>query len=365
MASSEGLSHQFNPIRNRVYEQETSTPLPGTGKHPQGRLFNPTGAYRGDPWKLHPENWMAQGGTAPYNQVPSRGDIISWHASESSQLPRYDDPHSRQVSEDFGQSDDYSQQLSDDDFDDFNDYTDYSVDEQERPMADYGSAIGMHFGSILAAKERAGRAFVHPVRIPRETLEEPPPGSFSTDRPGGAYGGQYRSQHKIRNYETGEVSEDVRWTDRAANYAERATDLVEQGKTIAYRNDVEAAGSTSYRALPETVRTWSEDVLEAPTGSFDVGRPHPGLTHLAKQGYNPVALTSDRPLSAFGREQETWRSPVPAFEQLSLFQEPPTQSWLQPPESEFPSKSTLPSRVEAFDSGRSWHLRKPDEEHSW
>ena len=85
--------------------------------------------------------------------------------------------------------------------------------------------------------------------------------------------------------------------------ASKATDLVESGKTLAYRNDVEAKGSTSYRTLPETTRTWSEDVMQARNplngrpASEKYGwsgdehafrnKPHPGLVHLAEQGYDP------------------------------------------------------------------------------
>lgn len=309
-----------------VYEAERSTPLPGTAKHPQGRLFAPVGGYAGDPWKLHPDAWM--GGKA-------HSDPIAWHNSDSSQLPRYDDAENRQIDQYDHEGADWGNEEIDEDGEYNDDYHDFSVDDKDRPMATYGSAVGMHLGDVAAAMT-FGREYTHPMRIPADTIAAPPKGNFSTERPGGSIAaGSMRSQNRIVNSETGERSEDTRWSDPAANFASRATDLVESGKTLAYRNDIEAPGSTSYRTLPETGRTWSEDVLGSttPSGrnmpghSADTehgfrGTPHPALVHLASLGYNPVQRKSE----------------------LSM-----------------PDEANI-ARRNAFEAGQAWSLRKPKKE---
>lgn len=269
--------------------------LPGTAKHPQGRLFAPVGDYRGDPWKLAPENWIGGGDT------PAHSDITAWHSTEHASLPRYDQPQG--VDPDHYDGPDWDNANDEDN----PDYHDYSVDSKDRPIAEHGSAIGMHFGSLRAAIDRAKsgsieeRSYVHPVRIPQRTLVDPPQGSFRTPRPGGSFaGGWYRAN------KPGPDGEWSTWSDTAANHAERGTDMVEAGKTIPYENEAEDKGSISYRTLPETTRTWAEDVLNARApgsgrpagaGTPDVdwndehavrNVPHPALVHLAERGYNPV-----------------------------------------------------------------------------
>jgi len=74
------------------------------------------------------------------------------------------------------------------------------------------------------------------------------------------------------------------WGDKTANSLLPSTrDVIEQqvaeGSVIPYKNETEDFGSTSYRARPEAVRTWSEDV-QADNNSA------PALKHLAKKGYN-------------------------------------------------------------------------------
>jgi hypothetical protein len=294
VADGEHLSQQTR----HLWLADKSRPYEGTEKHPQGRLFAPTGGYTGDPMRLHPSNWMRQSDT------PAHDDVISWHGSEDSQLARSDEYEHRASDPSDFEGADWGNAYYDDEGEENEDYRDWSVDSQERPMTNYGSAVGMHFGDLEAAASRAPRPFMHPARIPAETLADPPRGTFMTERPGGSIaGGPYRSNNDIVNRETGERTKDTRWSDSAANYAEKATDLVEQGKTLAYRNDVEAVGSTSYRALPETARTWSEDVMQARnplngrpasekygwTGDEHAFRnkPHPALVHLAEAGYDP------------------------------------------------------------------------------
>ena len=348
------------PQFHGTWLSDKATPLPGTPRTPQGRLFAPTGRYTGDPMRLHPTNWMGQGDT------PAHEDIVSFHSSESSQLPRYDDPHSRQIDqyEHEGPDWDNSEMTEEGDYNE--DYTDFSVDEKDRPMANYGSAVGMHFGDVKAGIERdkdRTREHIHPVRIPSETLTDPPRGNFSTERPGGSIAaGPYRSNVNVINAETKEISPDTRWNDAAANFATKATDLVESGKTLAYRNDVEAAGSTSYRALPETVRTWSEDVLGA--SSPRTGRaatagerpdeesgfrnePHPALVHLAQQGYNPVVRRSER-------ARDTPVQPELPLEPQGL------NDNIRKAEIE-ESKS----RFAEFHAGKTWSMRKPKEQDAW
>lgn len=343
---------------------DKAAPLPGTPRTPQGRLFTPTGRYTGDPMRLSPSNWMkqpAEGETAAHD------DIVSFHSSESSQLPRYDDPDSRQIDPAEHEGVDWDNEQYDENMEENEDYTDFSVDEKDRPMANYGSAVGMHFGDVKAAVDRDKdriRENIHPVRIPGETVTPPPRGNFSTERPGGSIAaGPMRSNVRIVNAETGEMKEDTRWADPAANFATKATDIVEKGGTLAYRNDVESAGSTSYRALPETVRTWSEDVLGAT--SPRTGRPatagehpdtehgfrnepHPALVHLAQQGYNPLIRRSARGQDPGGVQPELPLEPQGLNDHVR-------KAVLE--------EST--SRFKTFHEGRTWAMDKPKEQDRW
>lgn len=323
---------------------DRSQPLPGTTKHPQGRMFAPIGNRAGDPWKQSPENWLRQSDT------PSHNDIITWHASESSQLARYDDADSRQLDQYDFEGADWDNHEIDEEGNYNEDYTDFSVDAKDRPMADYGSAIGMHFGDPGAAGARPGsREWVHPARIPQESLVQPPRGNFATDRPGGSIAaGPYKSHTTIYNSETGESTPDTRWSDPAANFADKATDLVESGKTIAYRNDVEMPGSTSYRTLPETTRTWGEDVLEDKTA-------HPAMRAAAEQGFNPVMRSSQK-------------TPAHLSTQLSIpFQRSEGLPMHPPPEvQENNNRNRVHmERSQAFSAGRLWSLQRPSSQDRW
>jgi hypothetical protein len=377
MAEGEHLSEQTR----HLWLADKSTPLEGTAKHPQGRLFNPGGSYTGDPMRLHPSNWLKQGDT------PAHSDVISWHGSEESALPREDLYEHRASDEGDFEGSDWNNPYYDDEGEENPDYVDYSVDSHDRPMTNYGSAVGMHFGSLKAVVDRDSKAtprpFVHPARIPEATMAPPPTGGFSTDRPGGSIAsGLYRSGQTIVNQETGEKTVDTRWGDAAANYAEKGTDLVEQGKTLAYRNDVEAQGSTSYRTLPETARTWSEDVMQARSpingrpASEKYGwsgdehafrnKPHPALVHLAEKGYDPVVLPKETPRTIGMTSEEPLQMSLP-FGNRNDDDKLADALGVQPQTYEQAARVSLSSdvnkasaaRQEAFDAGRLWTMRKP------
>jgi hypothetical protein len=361
--NGEHLGPQTRRFWRSWVADQTSGPYEGTAKHPQGRLFAPLGSYTGDPWKLSPENWLKQSAT------PAHGDIISWHSSEEQTLPRSEEYEHRQLEPEHFAGADWGNEEYDEEGEYNEGYEDYSTDTQERPMAAYGSAVGMHFGDLAAASQRAPRPFIHPARIPKETLASPPRGSFSTPRPGGMpIGGEYKSNATIVNKETGEETKDTRWSDVGANFAEKATDLVERGKTLAYRNEVEARGSTSYRTLPETARTWSEDVLSSAhpgTGRAASkygwtddphafrGVPHPVLVHLAESGYDPVIETNKTPpaLNRYSSEYQLSlpfeTSPGQTYEQAARVSE--AHDW----------NAADISRRESFNRGKDWTLRRP------
>jgi hypothetical protein len=364
VAEGEHLSEQTR----HLWLADKSKPYEGTAKNPQGRLFAPTGSYTGDPMKLHPANWLKQSDT------PAHSDTIGWHSSHMSSLPRSDDYEDRAYSDE-DLYEDWSGQDDDDEY--FDSKPEWAEDSKERPMGGYGSVVGMHLGNLKAAGERDERErdFIHPARIPESTMAPPPKGSFATPRKGGSIaGGDYRSNNVILNAETGEKTPDTRWSDSAANFAEKATDLVESGKTIAYRNDVEGKGSTSFRTLPETVKTWSEDVTSAVSprtgalaskygwkedGNFR-NEPHPGLVHLAEKGYDPVVMN-------VGTEG-------PPSYQLSLpfgtrNHEDKLADALGVPEQTYDEAARVSgamdfnkaqrSRTEEFEAGHTWQMRKP------
>jgi hypothetical protein len=152
----------------------------------------------------------------------SRGPVV-WHSTDSETLPGTNRPESS---------------------------PNYAGDRQ----SNYGSAHGLHFGTQQAALDRAGQTdarLAHVARIPHGLLED-----------------RFGSRIETR-------------TDDAANYADDADDLVDLGHAVPYRNNTEDPGSTSYRVLPESVRTWGEDVMAD-------RHAHPALTHLARHGYNPA-----------------------------------------------------------------------------
>lgn len=189
----------------------------------QGTLFSEQHSTP-DPLRLTPQKWLDDN---------SRGPIV-FHSSRSAELPTYDRP-----SEAGGSG--YS-----------------SVDTRQRRMVAYGSAVGMHWGTVDAAATRPGRDFVHTSRIPPEIMH------------GGVNNHPLLGPRPAEEYE-----------DSEANYSDELTDAVEQGKAVAYTNAVEDRGSISYRARPDAVRTWGEDVLADP-------HAHPELKEAARRGYNPM-----------------------------------------------------------------------------
>ena len=319
--------------------------LPGTTANPQGRLFAPVGMHSGDPWKLHPDNWMA-GSDTVHKDIPS-GDAISWHASDQSALPRYDDPENRAYEE-------YSR------YESWADDEDGKAveDSKERPYGDYGSVVGMHFGDLPTAIDRRDSGFAHPVRIPGETQTPAPMGKQFHVQVGYE---QKRGSLRVkpRGWDDAEDPSEKRWTDDAANFSDQATDKVEAGKTVPYKNDAEGPKSTSFRTLPETVRQWSEDVLGAkkPGGGAAVrgqpvdpdhpltSTPHPALVHLAKQGFNP--------------RLDLMNTPKPQPEQTSLFDEHPDAAAYQR------QHEKVRPRQEEFKSGRQWTLKKPNSDYDY
>jgi len=123
-------------------------------------------------------------------------------------------------------------------------------------QVDYGGSEGMHFGTKMAAYERATsgirREYIHTARLSAEQFT--PQNEGHTNRA---------------------------WTDDMANYGATADREVRKGKIVPYENDFEGSGSISYRARADAVRTWSEDVKSQPNA-------HPALKHLARKGYNPT-----------------------------------------------------------------------------
>ena len=114
-------------------EGERQPRLPGLG----------TGHFGGGSAAFEPENWQ--------ERPPGGGRIAAFHSSMEMTLPATDDPFQARGA----------------DWDD-------NRDVQGRPMASFGSAIGLHLGSLKAA-ENAGftREYIHPVSIPRENITTP------------------------------------------------------------------------------------------------------------------------------------------------------------------------------------------------
>lgn len=132
----------------------------------------------------------------------------------------------------------------------------------------YGNSSGMHFGdkeTAFARAEiaRAGVNYIHTARL---------------------NGPQFTPQNSglgTKGIHAGKV-----WDDHSANYSEPTDQAVRAGKVVPYMNEYEGPKTTSYRALPEATRTWSEDVQATPSA-------HPALQHLAATGYNPTIRKYD------------------------------------------------------------------------
>lgn len=189
----------------------------------QERLFDP-GPRQTSPWKLHPDKWV-------------EGKDVVYHASDQPELPRKDRGSGLNVG--------------------------------------YGGSEGMHFGTKHAAVDRATtgarREHIHTARLsgPQFTPED-----------------DAKAAHAKRGIPYTPSNEPNVWSDDEANNSIAAYRAVKEGKVVPYKNTYEGAGSTSYRARADAVRTWSEDVQAQPNAA-------PALQYLADKGYNPTLKTSE------------------------------------------------------------------------
>lgn len=244
-----------------VISEQEFPPRPGTARHPQGRMFKPE--YSSSPERLYTDNWL---------QSDNR-DVVAWHHNMGD-LPEFDSDGR------MGPPGDYL----------------VTADPKDRPVhKDLGYMQGMHFGTPAAGFDRWGKQQPvetaggpattnpavqgHPVRLPRSAMHTP---TKDTRRDGG----------------------DPRWSDHQANFSSNLQDAVDAGGVVPYRNDVEDEGSTSYKALRETARTWSDDVMDAKQqNTWGMNRVSPGQFAAAERGYNPV-LRSGRIMANAQRTQQ-------------------------------------------------------------
>lgn len=197
------------------------------------------------------ENW---GGSIANQKPPERqaGNIITYHTNMG-KLPTRDIPARKKPKP----TKDYPQ----------------GRDSRGRVMGEDGSTVGVHYGTIAAGWDR-----VQHEKDPAPALSHPV--KFHSSQQFG------RGDHPDLAKSNASV---MPWSDETVNYNESLTDMVEEGRVIPYRNDVEDTGSISYRADPKVMRRWSDDVLAAPKSGH--GAPHPAYTYLAEKGYNPVVET--------------------------------------------------------------------------
>ena len=236
-------------------------PHEGPGGERQMRLPGiSTGHFGGGSAAFEPENWA--------ERPPGGGRIAAFHSSMQSGIPRYDSPEEARGAD-----------------------SDEDVDPMGRPMAVFGSAIGIHLGSLEAAMTAGrDRPYVHVAAIKASKIQRPyeaDQGTFFMRTEGGG--------------DTEMTADESRWSDAAANYSPQLTDYVEAGKVIPYRNTVEDIGSTSFRGKPEALETWSEQVLHSNL-LLEAGRHRPGISKskpsaeqvaAAKAGYEPTILAGE------------------------------------------------------------------------
>ena len=270
-------------------EGERQPRLPGIG----------TGFFGGGSAAFDPENWQ--------QRPPGGGRIAAFHSSMEMTMPAEDRPE--QAGGVHGGS----------------------IDSRGRPLAHYGSAIGIHLGSLQSAMD-AGftREYIHTLAIKNKDVLSPenaPPELLQPQILASAH----------RNWPIDPVDPDAPhlWTDEAANYNADLTDQVEQGKVLPYRNEVEDRGSTSYRGKPEALETWgehvrstehehaavdhintSDDVEETggrvvPDPGFARSRPSRAQVAAAKAGYEPTILQQQN-------TEEIYLNPI---KQPTLFEE--------------------------------------------
>lgn len=273
-----------NQFQSNVWTTGKVGPIPGTAKHPQGRLMRPE--YTGDPDRMSPENWLANDGhgTAPSgrgpnaralaegkreSRVPTEGkDVLTWHSNHGD-MPdyenegRFEDAYEGRVQED------QSGRL----------FTE-----------DMGYAIGTHTGTIKAGYERQGPStggtVAHPVKFERSKL-------------------------------LGDASGPRIYGDYQANHSSNLTDNIEAGGVVAYGNDVEDAGSISYRGLRDTYRTWNDDMDTAINKSSRFGNrgPRPQYVEAHKQGYAPAVQSGKLVAQAHMNYRD--QQPLPTLERFA------------------------------------------------
>ena len=232
-------------------EGERQPRLPGVG----------TGFFGGGSEAFEPGNWV--------ERPPGGGRIAAFHASMEMTLPAEDRPEEARGYEGYGNHED--------------------VDIHGRPMAAFGSAIGIHLGSLQAA-QTAGhtRDYVHPVAIPHEVIQGPEGAPEEAKTPW-----KYRSAHRQLANDPVDTRNTQLWDDEAANFSPYLTDVVEAGKVIPYRNQHEDPGSVSYRGKPEALETWGEHVLATDAAPGSGSRPSQGQVAAARAGYEPAILQNE------------------------------------------------------------------------
>lgn len=255
-----------------IYSDRQMGPFEGSERNPQGRLFKP--AFSGN--RMDVSSWLQS----------DAKDTVQWHHNRGD-FPEYD-----------------SDMRMDDDTLDY--------DEQDRAVhKDLGYQQGMHFGtpsagfdrwggSVQTGDERKGYPELrsvqgHPVRLARSAMYEPPADATPDNNTKVA-------RPEASDYDPSERQ--GRWTDKAANFSPKLQNAVERGKVIPYENRFEDEGSTSYKALRDTARTWSEDVEEAQRRSgWGEERVRPAEAAAVAAGYNPVLRSGERVANARQTQQ--------------------------------------------------------------
>jgi hypothetical protein len=209
--------------------------------------------YTGSPSRFEPQNWLKD----------DDKDFVTWHHNRGD-FPEFDSDD-RHGSGEWGGFDIHED------------------DEGRLRHKDLGYMSGMHFGTPKAGYDRYGgsEAVGHPVRIARSTLETPLSINVQADK----------------DPETGMR----RWTDKEANFSPSLQDKVEDGKTIPYENTFEDIGSTSYKALRYTARTWADDVEAA--HERNRGGVSAAQLDAVKKGYDLALPSGKRAASIYENRQ--------------------------------------------------------------
>jgi hypothetical protein len=145
-----------------------------------------------------------------------------------------------------------------------------------------GHPLGIHLGSAVSASERARvisrsafsepPSYIHAVRSTpwsaRDEKSLAEPSDESSYEEGGArdyYREQSIGKNERARLEHHLPSANMLWEDNAANGADpKATKAVRKGKSLAYVNSDEDAGSISLRSPRQHFQTWQQSVLKNP-----------------------------------------------------------------------------------------------------